>query len=239
VLAVGTDGSTLGLGYATLSNGSASISFVLVAAQNYTLTARYSGNGSFGASDSATSTIAVESFSVAASPTQQTIAVGAAANSMITVTGANFTGGVALTCLVSGTKSTDAEIPTCSFNSSAANATINLTAPGMETGTATLRVTTRAASGLPYARWNVPKAPAWMAAGVASTLAFIFLMGMPGRKRRWRAVLVTMAFAAMTGLAGCGSSAGNPGTTPDTYTVAVMAANGSTTQPATFTVIVQ
>jgi hypothetical protein len=48
-----------------------------------------------------------------------------------------------------------------------------------------------------------------------------------------------MALAAMTGLAGCSSSGGNPGTTPDTYTIAVMASSGGTTQPASFTLTVQ
>ena len=49
-----------------------------------------------------------------------------------------------------------------------------------------------------------------------------------------------MTFAAMAGLAGCSSSGGgNPGTTPDTYTVAVMASGGGTTQPINFTLAVQ
>jgi predicted small lipoprotein YifL len=61
---------------------------------------------------------------------------------------------------------------------------------------------------------------------------------MPDRKLR-RATFAAITIAAMAALAGCGSSGGNPGTTPDTYTVAVMASNGTTTQPATFTVTVQ
>jgi hypothetical protein len=48
-----------------------------------------------------------------------------------------------------------------------------------------------------------------------------------------------MTFAAMSGLAGCGSSGGNPGTTPDVYTVAVSASGGGTTQPISFTLTVQ
>ncbi len=239
VVATGDDGSALGLGFATLSNGSASISFTLVATQNYSLTAEYAGNGTFGASNSASSMIAVESFSVGASPQQEAIAVGGTATSTVTVTGANFTGAVVLTCVVSGTKSTDAEIPTCSFGSSAGNATINLSAPGTETGTAMLNISTTAKSTVHYVPWNFPRTPAWIAAAAVSAMALIFFLVMPGQRRRRRAVFAAMALAAMTGLAGCGNSGGNPGTTPDTYTVAVMAASGGTTQPATFTLTVQ
>ena len=239
VVATADDGSALGLGSTPLSNGSASISFSLVATQNYNLSAHYAGNGTFGASDSAADTVAVESFTAAANPTQQAIAVGAAASSTVTVTGANFTGDIKLTCVVSGTKPTDAEIPTCSFNSSGSSATISLSAPDTESGTATLNVTTIAKSTVHYVPWNFPKTPGWIAAAAAATMVFIFLLVMPDRKRRWRAAFALMAFAAMAGLAGCSNSGGNPGTTPDTYTVAVMASSGGTTQPATFTVTVQ
>jgi subtilase family serine protease len=240
VVATGDDGSALGLGFAPLSGGSATIAFSFASTQNYNLSAHYAGNGSFGASDSAPDTVAVESFTASANPTQQAVAAGGMASSTVTVTGANFTGAITLTCVVSGTKPTDTEIPTCSFNSSGASPTINLTVPGTETGTATLNVSTTAKSALHRAPWNLPPArPGWIAAAVASLIALLFFIGAPGRKRRWRAAFAAMTFAAMSGLAGCGSSGGNPGTTPDVYTVAVSASGGGTTQPISFTLTVQ
>ena len=241
VVATADDGTALGLGFAPLSNGSATIAFSFVSTQNYNLSAHYAGNGSFGASDSAPDALAIESFSASANPTQQAIAAGGMASSTVTVTGANFTGAVTLTCVVSGAMPTDAEIPACSFNSSGASATINLTAPGTETGTATLNISTRAKSVLHRAPWNLPPArPGLIAVAAAFALASIFFIGASGRKRRWRAAFAAMTFAAMAGLAGCsGSGGGNPGTTPDTYTVAVMASGGGTTQPISFTLTVQ
>jgi subtilase family serine protease len=240
VVATADDGTALGLGFAPLSNGTATIAFSLASTQNYNLSAHFAGNSTFGASDSAPDTVAIESFTASTNPTQQATAVGGMASSIVTVTGANFTGAVTLTCVVSGTKSTDAEIPTCSFNASGASAVINLTAPGTETGAATLNISTTARSAIHRAPWNLPTGrPGWIVAAAAFTIALIFFIGIPGRKRRWRAAFAAMTFAAMAGLAGCGSSGGNPGTTPDTYTVAVMASGGGTTQPISFTLTVQ
>ena len=241
VVATADDGTALGLGFAPLSGGTATIAFSLASTQNYNLSAHFAGNSTFGASDSAPDTVAIESFTASANPTQQATAVGGMASSTVTVTGANFTGAVALTCVVSGTKPADVEIPTCSFNSSGASAAINLTAPGTETGAATLNISTTAKSALHPSPWNLPPGrPGMIAAAAASTIALVFFIGLPGRKRRWRAAFAAMTFAAMAGLAGCGSSGGgNPGTTPDTYTVAVMASGGGTTQPINFTLTVQ
>ena len=51
---------------------------------------------------------------------------------------------------------------------------------------------------------------------------------------------VGAAAALAVGLAACSSSGGgNPGTTPDVYTVAIMASGGGTTQPISFTLTVQ
>jgi hypothetical protein len=103
-----------------------------------------------------------------------------------------------------------------------------------------LNIGTTAKSALPYVPWKFPRTPLWIGAtAAASALLLIFFVAMPRERRHWRVAFAAMALAAMTGLAGCGSSGANPGTTPDTYTIAVMATSGSTTQPATFTLTVQ
>jgi hypothetical protein len=65
--------------------------------------------------------------------------------------------------------------------------------------------------------------------------------GIPARRRSWRAMLsILVAMIALGGLASCGGGvAGNPGTTPGTYTVTVTGASGATIASGTVTLAVQ
>ena len=164
---------------------------------------------------------------------------GQPGTSIITATGTGgFTGAVALTCSVTPSSATDP--PTCSVGSP-----INLTGT-TTTGTATLTVSTTAASGVvvrptnnlrPNTRWLV-------GAGSAATVLLVMLMFVtPVRKRRPVVVLASLFIFVGLAVAGCGSSGGggssNSGTTPGNYTVTVTGANGSLTANTVVNVTVQ
>ena len=105
---------------------------------------------------------------------------------------------------------------------------------------ATVNYTCKAAAGVTIGQLATPGSPRglWMAEGGAA-LACIFLFGLPGRRRRWQALLGSMAlFVIAFGVTGCGGSqmyspldqlAANSGTpnaaaavlAPGTYTVIV------------------
>ncbi|MGB7683494.1 MAG: protease pro-enzyme activation domain-containing protein [Candidatus Acidiferrales bacterium] len=263
VIATAAGCPSVGVPFVTLSGGAASSSFSLGGAGTYSIVAHYAGDGNFGASDSAPSSVTVtgtacsstggsRTFSAASSPTSASISSpGGSSSSTITVTGASFTGTVTLTCSVTPTKSTDSDIPSCSFNSPATSSVGLSLSPGSETQTATLNVATTEASGT-----FIPSSPSsqhpmhtvWIAASIELALACLFLLTAPAQKKRWGLLFAVGVLAVVAGAVGCGSSGGssgggggggNPGTTPDSYTITVSAGSGGTTETATFTVTVQ
>jgi trimeric autotransporter adhesin len=75
---------------------------------------------------------------------------------------------------------------------------------------ATVNYTCKTASGVTVGQLTTPRHDPrgfWMAEGGAA-LACVFLFGMPGRRRKWQALMGTMAlFVIAFGVTGCGSSA--------------------------------
>jgi hypothetical protein len=157
----------------------------------------------------------------------------------ITPTG-GFTGSVALSCAVSGGPMGAADAPTCS-----------VTAPPATTGsapvTATLTVSTTAASAAAYSR-PVARAqhlpPGVTAGGSVVAVASLLWFGFPLRRRRTVTQFGLLLIATLIGTAmGCGGGAAapsatpaNPGTTPGAYTVTVTGSSGAITATTAVTV---
>jgi subtilase family serine protease len=183
---------------------------------------------------------------VTVSGTTVSVAPGAASGntSTITVTPANgFTGSVVLTAAITSSPAGAQYVPTLSFGS-----TSPVTITGATAGTATLTVSTTAATYSSLAnpiRRGVP----WYSAGTA--LACLLLFGIPARRRSWRKMLGMMGFLLILtgGLSACGGGGGSsgggggggsiPGTTVGAYTVTVTCTSGSTVATGTLTLNVQ
>jgi len=151
-----------------------------------------------------------------------------------------FTGSVVLAATITSSPSGAQYLPTFSFGS-----TSPVSITGTTTGTATLSISTTAASS---AALVLPKRPGvpWYAAGGA-TVACLMLFGIPKRRSRLRTMLGMLAFlVALTGgVFACGGGSGGgrgtsiSGTTAGTYIVTVTGTSGTTTATGTVTLTVQ
>jgi hypothetical protein len=177
------------------------------------------------------------------SGTAVTIAPGAASGNTSTITvtpTGGFTGSVALTATLTDQPSGAQDVPTLSFGS-----TNPVSITGTQAGTAILTISTTAASSSSV---SYPEGQGfrWKAAGGVA-LAGMLLLGIPARRRCWRALLsmLILLVALAGGMLACGGGnnggggTGNPGTTAGTYTVTVTGASGTKTAKATITVTVQ
>jgi subtilase family serine protease len=196
------------------------------------------------ATASVTLTVNKATPAVTVTGTAVTVAAGATTGntSSITVTpSGGFTGSVTLTAAVTSSPANAQYAPTLSFGS-----TSPVSIAGAATGTATLTISTTAATS---ATLGSPKRGAipWYATGGA-TLACLLLFGIPARRRSWRTMLGMLALLASFacgavacgsgGSAGGGGGTGHAGTTAGTYTVTVTATSGNITAqgPITLTV---
>jgi hypothetical protein len=190
-------------------------------------------------------TFAVTSYNIQQTPltisgTAVIVTPGAttANTSSITVTPATgFTGSVTLSAAVTSSPAGAQYPPTLSFGS-----TSPVSINGTTAETATLTITTTAATKAALVQPKHPGLP-WYAAGGA-TLACLLLFGIPARRRKWRTLLGMLALLAalMSGVFACGGggSAGGgsggggggggtsiPGTTAGTYTITVTGTSGT------------
>jgi sugar lactone lactonase YvrE len=193
----------------------------------------------------ATASVPLNVTSITVSGTAVSVAPGATTGntSTITVTPVSgFTGTVNLSCAISPTAANDPA--TCSL--SPASVTIS----GASAQTATLTVSTTAATTCSSALVHpkLPGAP-WYAAGGAA-LACLLLFGIPARRRSWRTMLGMLALLAALsgGVLACGGGGGggggnnctpNSGTTAGTYTITVTGTSSATTATGTVTLTVQ
>jgi predicted outer membrane repeat protein len=166
----------------------------------------------------------VPTFVVGSGSTSISIAPGATTGNTVPITitpSYGFTGAVNLTCSISPVAASDS--PTCSL--SPASVTINGT--GAQTSTLTISTTASMVGK------NRMMRLLWPSAG--TTLALMLMIGVPRRRRAWLTMLGVLVLSIAVGAIGCGggggtgSSGGNPGTTPGTYTVTVTGASGSVT----------
>jgi len=215
------------------------------------VTAKYSGDGNYAASTSPQITVTVGSsglnVTTGCGATIMIARRGLSGSCLITVVGANaFSGAVNLTCGVSASPANAVDLPSCSFGAPAVNFTAPQTitlSPSSETGTATLTVSTTAASHLlqPASRHQGPNWP--FVTGIAAVFAAMFLVTLAPRKRYASVILTIAAFIALAAVTACGggggSSVGNPGTTIGSYTITVTATPaGGAAQPLPITVVI-
>jgi hypothetical protein len=200
-----------------------------------TITATYGGD-SFNATSSGTTTITVTNPGITISATNITISSPNPGNSGTSTITLTSTGGYAGTAVVSASGSFNASAGFGSTGSQTAN--IALSSGG--TGSTTLTITTIAASG------NVQKGLGGnfrkIAAAGGTALGCIFLLLVPGiRRKRWPVALVMLVFLSVGAGLGCGGGSGG-GAPTGTYTVNVSAAdssNSNITGSTTFTVTIQ
>jgi hypothetical protein len=218
-----------------------------------TLTVMYSGDSNYStASGTATVTVNPSAFTLTTPPitvSPSTIAPGASATATVTVASSDgYAGTVTLTCaLQSTTAAGGGDVPNCTGGGSPG---VTLTG-GTSRGTVAFTITTTAASN---AALVYPKMPGngrgWQGAGGGAVLAFLVFLGIPARRRSWRAMVgMMLLMAALGGMTACGGSSTNggggggtndPGTLAGTYTFQVNATGtpSASVQPVTFTVTV-
>lgn len=214
-----------------------------------TVTASYSGDSNFLSNYNMTgvTVTAVSVPGLAIAGTSVALAPGATTGNTSTITltpSGGFTGAVALTAAITSSPTGAAYPPTLSFGS-----TSPVSITGSNAGTATLTISTTAATTAALVHPKHPAVP-WYTAGGA-TLACVLLFCIPARRRSWRTMLGFLVFLAfLTGgvlsCGGGGSSGGGggggggiAGTTAGTYTVTVTGTSGATTATGTVTLTVQ
>ena len=236
-----TSSVTVLLGHETQTATATATGISPVGTGTHLVDASYPGDSNFSASISSTVGLtAVPPPSFTLSGTAVSVAPGATTGNTSTITvtpSGGFTGSVALTAAITFMPTGAKDLPTLSFGS---------TSPVIITGnagTATLTISTTAATSGALA---YPARPGvrWYAAG-GTTLAFVLLFGIGipvrGRSKRTRLGLLVFLAILAGGLLACGGGGGisNPGTTPGTYTVTVTGTSGSTTATGAVTLTVQ
>lgn len=232
VSVVGSNGTTP-TGNVTLSGGgytssavalsSGAASFTIPASTlslgSDTLTASYSGDSNYAAGTGAV-TIAVSNGSYGLSATTPSaIAAGGTATSTVTVSSTNgYSGTVTLACSLTSSPTGATNSPTCSVGS-----TVTLSSSSTS-GTATVTFsTTKATASLERHGFG------WEGIGGGTVLALVAFLGIPARRRAWRAMLGMLAvLAVIGGMSACGGggssgtgTSGTPGTTAGAYTFTV------------------
>src|SRR6185437_16061028 len=214
---------------ATLANGSATITIPAntLSAGTATLTAHFPGDlNYFSGTGTATVTVTQSGFALtAAAPSPSSVAKGGTAT--VGITGATSSSGYSGTvsfgsgsCALTTAPSGASYTPTCS-----ASGTITYSA-GTPTGSASASIATSAASAeLIYPKLGNGKG--WLGAGGGAVFAFIVFLGIPARRRSWRAMLgMIILLVGLGSLSACGSGGGSgggggnsiAGTTPGSYT---------------------
>jgi hypothetical protein len=151
------------------------------------------------------------------------ISSGGTGTSTITVTpGAGFTGAVKLACSLTNSPANAENLPTCSVTQPPAIS-------GTQAVTAKLTVNTVSSSAS-------LKGNPLFAFGGGTTLAVLFFVWLPRRRRTWQSLLGLLLFAFVTaGVSGCsnlGQKTGTTGTTAGDYTITVTGTSGSVTASA-------
>jgi trimeric autotransporter adhesin len=220
------------------------------------LTVTYSGDANYGTSTgTATVTVTEATFSlttpaIAVSPTS--IAPGGAATAVVTVAStAGYSGTVTLTCQETDPSPNTGDGASCFTGGTGS---VNLTGTG-SSGTVSFTIGTTAPGGVaslayPNVHGKGKGSPSgWAGAGSGALLALLVFLGIPARRRSWRAMVgMLVLFAALGGMTACGGGStttggggSDPGTAAGTYTFLIQATGTPAVTPAvstTFTVVV-
>lgn len=208
---------------------------------NFTVT--YSGDATYkSATGTASVTVTASTFALAAT-TPTAVAPGSSTTSSITgaTSTTDYTGVVTLkTCTITQESvSSPVDPPTCTVSG-----TITYAA-GAATGTGTATILTTGNTAMLDTR---PGGKGWLGAG-GTALAFLVFLGIPARRRNWRALMGMVVLLCTLGtMAACGGGSINSGggggstaTSAGTYTFTVTGQgndSASTTGTTTFTVTV-
>jgi subtilase family serine protease len=225
-----------------------------LAVGNDTLTVNYTPDSVsstiyYSATGSSTTTVTLPPPSFTVAGTAISVQPGATTGNASTVTVTplwGFTGSVALTAVIVSSPAGAQYPPTLSFG-----ATSPVSITGADAKTATLTISTTAATSAEMIHPRRPVTP-WYALGGAS-LACILFFGIPMRRRnRWSlpgmlALLVILASGILScggggstgGGGGGGGGGGNPGTTAGFYTITVTGTSGTITASSTVALTVQ
>ncbi len=244
-----TDAPTCSLGSPAVAGGSGTDVLTLASKADttpgaYTVTV----TGTAGAITETTMVSATVSASYSASSgtvTPASVSPGGSATSTITVTsGDDYAGTVTIACSLTASPSGASDLPTCLGPSQPITLSSTTTSG---TGTVTVNTTAATTGELVYPR---PGGKGWLDAGGGAILAFLVFLGIPARRRSWRAMLgMLVLLAALGSLSACGGGGGctsncgggNPGTTAGAYTFTVTATGNpaqGTGNTTTFTVTV-
>jgi hypothetical protein len=210
------------LGTATLTNGTASLSFAFTAVGSYVVTANYAGDAANLPSSSTplTVTIATPDYTLSTSPSSATIAAGKSATTTLTVTPVGgYSGTVKLSCgpLASGI--------TCTF------APVTVT-PSNGAATTTLTVATTAATSASLKGFSLPLPGIAWAGLTLLLLSPRRIRGLNHRLLR-ASLLIAVIGASLLSFSGCSSSSPsntaptNPGTPVGAQTIILTAADSS------------
>ena len=205
------------------------------------LTATYSGDSTWGtATGTANVTVTQSTFALAASAASAVSAGGSTTSTITGTSSNNYSGSVSLACTLTSSPSGATNLPVCSISAGSPITFANGT-PG---GTATAAVATTAKT----ASLAKPKVGGWLGAGEGFALALLLMIGIPAKRRNWRAMLGALVLMiALGSIAACGGGGGssggggNPGTTSGMYTFTVTGTGTpaqSSGNTATFTVTV-
>jgi FtsP/CotA-like multicopper oxidase with cupredoxin domain len=195
----------------TLTNGQATLTTAVNGdSGGNNLTAFYEGDATYMESVSANIPITISNFALASPGT--TAAVGSAAIAPVTVNVANnYTAPLSFTCTMpaSLTQSACFVNPKSITGTGQASLTVNTTPPHPSISRRT-------------------GAPGWLAAGGGASFACVFLLALPLRRWRGKAMFVLTFTAMLFTVIGCGGTAQtDPGTPKGTYTVVVTATASS------------
>ncbi len=243
-----TNGSTVSQGYLYQGAGSVTIPPDTFNAGTATVTVNYSGDATYLPSSATANVTVVQSqYSLAASAAPA-VTAGGTTDSMITISSSTgYTGTISPTCSLTSQPSGAVHLPTCQVE----NPSVPLDWP-FTSASAEVEVYTTAPTGNALMRPKLRRGGSLLDAG-EGVLAFVVLLGIPARKRRWRSligvIVLLMALGALNACGGGGGSSGNgggggnnsqtPGTTAGTYTFTVTGTGNPAVTPVpttTFTV---
>jgi hypothetical protein len=244
-----TGGSTLASGItAQLSGGAATINIPAnsLNAGTDTVSVAYSGDSlySIGTPGTVSVTVTQASYALSAA-TASPASVSPGTSSSSTITGqASTTGYVGVVtlnaCSITSQPSTAVNLPTCF-----ASGTITYTGGSTDTptGSGTATVTTTSNAAMNHGNPANPFKTLYGAGGTA--LAFLVFLGIPARRKSWRALIgLVVLIAGLGTLSACGGGVAqntSTATSPGAYTFTVQGTGNdtaTTTETATFTVTV-
>ena len=213
-------------GSGTTSTASAAVNSAILYQGANVITLQYSGDtvyqpSSFSLPNPITNPLS--DFSMVAQTPVITVASGKSATQTVNFTSLNgFNSAVALTC-------TAPSSVTCSLNP--ASVTVN----GTTTSTLTINAVSSATASLRQT------GPGWLLASGGATLACVFMLGLPGRRRRWQSLLGLVIIAVLTagiGIGCGGGSSSNGGGSSSTPGGGGNSGNNGNTATGSYTVVV-